>query len=1037
MSKLTLALIAAGVVSAPAASLPDKVTYDDHVVPLFRNHCFNCHNADKKKADLDLSTFNGIQAGGGSGASVSAGDASGSLLWKVIAHQEEPFMPPKSPKMAEDELALIRKWIEGGLLENAGSKAMAPKKPKVDLGSFTPTAGRPEGPPPMPGEDLLLEPVIEAPRAGAVASIAASPWAPLIAVAGQKQVLLYHADTLELLGVLPFPEGFPYVLKFSRSGRLLLAGGGIGAKTGKVALYDVASGRRLTEIGEEYDAVLAADLSPDQSQVALGGSSKLIRIYSTATGELLHTIKKHTEWITALAYSPDGVLLASGDRNGGVHLWEAHTARPYSDLKAHTQAITDMAWRDDSNIIATTGEDGQVMLWGVENSNRIRNWAAHGGGSQSVRFSHDGRLVTTGRDRVTKLWDGNGGQQRAFEALRDMALTAAITHDMTRVLAADFSGEIRVWQAADGKLAGQLNANPPSIARRLEEDQRRLDAARVELQKTSAAESIALQSDQSARKDLESAKAEVARLQTAQAQAIQESAKLSQALEAMSKAKQETEAQLAAILSSREKEQAASQAAQLKATQIKETLKKTLQLADARQKELQSAEVNFQKAAQAAQQEPGNADLALAMEKASKERDSLRKTLEETKVQAQSLEAEVSKESTLAATLQTALTASLMKEKDTRLVLEKRISEWQATGKTIEAAKSKEASSMGSLKAATEKLPALEARVKDTTAALEKARALSTSSKSNVTQLEGRVHHWKVAQANVGVLQVTDRLSALEGAAQAAEAEAQAMEQAAQQALTQLTELRKELSGHQMAMQETTAKQAETQARLKEGTQELPGLQAALATPEKRIAELEAVLKQVQSEKAKAQGTWNTAKEGLAKLEAAHKAASEALPSLRTALEAAPDNASLIEAIQVTEASVKSQAELVATTRQATGLLEARVKDLTLKETQTTQALESEKQVAATARKAMVDHKALLAQWEQSLPTLEKQRTDLQARMKETTTRIQTTEAGLPAARETAMKARQKAQEASQALTPVREERARILQAFQALKGQS
>ena len=64
------------------------------------------------------------------------------------------------------------------------------------------------------------------PRAAAITAIASSPWAPVVAVAGQKQIALYHTDTAQLLGILPFPEGIPYVLKFSRSGALLLAGGG-------------------------------------------------------------------------------------------------------------------------------------------------------------------------------------------------------------------------------------------------------------------------------------------------------------------------------------------------------------------------------------------------------------------------------------------------------------------------------------------------------------------------------------------------------------------------------------------------------------------------------------------------------------------------------------------------------------------------------------------------------------------------------------------------------------------------------------------
>ncbi len=38
----------------------------------------------------------------------------------------------------------------------------------------------------------------------------------------------------------------------------------------------------------------------------------------------------------------------------------------------------------------------------------------------SVEFCRDGRIVPSGRDRVTKLWDQNGGALRGFEEFRDL-----------------------------------------------------------------------------------------------------------------------------------------------------------------------------------------------------------------------------------------------------------------------------------------------------------------------------------------------------------------------------------------------------------------------------------------------------------------------------------------------------------------------------------------------------------------------------------------------------------------------------------------
>jgi hypothetical protein len=453
------------VVQPTAAQAKKRITYDEHVLPLLKDKCASCHNPDKKRGGLVLNNFTRLMEGGSSGACVKPGDPDGSLLYKVMAHTAEPYMPPRSPKLAKESLDLIHQWIAGGAPENAGSKVVVANRPKVDFTLPAVVKGKPAGPPPMP-PTLRLEPVVRAERDTAVTALAASPWAPLVAVGGQKQVLLYHSDSLELLGVLPFPEGTPHVLRFSRNGSLLLAGGGRAGKSGKVVIWSVTKGERLFAVGDEADSVLAADVSPDQTRVALAGPGKVVRIYSTRDGKLLHEVRKHTDWVTALEFSPDGVLLATGDRNGGLFVWEAFTAREYFTLKGHTSCITEVSWRADSNVVASASEDGTVRLFEMENGNQFRGWGAHGG-ALAVRYAHDGRIVTAGRDRTARLWDGNGAAQRAFEALPDVALRAAFSHDGARVITADWTGQIVVWNTADGKRLGTLTANPPSVSQQL------------------------------------------------------------------------------------------------------------------------------------------------------------------------------------------------------------------------------------------------------------------------------------------------------------------------------------------------------------------------------------------------------------------------------------------------------------------------------------------------------------------------------------------------------------------------------------------
>lgn len=529
------------------ADMTEKVTYEQHVLPILREKCGSCHNSNDKKGGLVLDNYTAAMQGGGSGEVIAPGDLSSSMLWLVITHDSEPYMPPNQPKLPDEQLHVIQKWIEQGALENAGSKARV-KKQNQAVARVEITNARPADPPPMP-ENLPVDPLLVTSHANGVTALATNPWSPLAAVSGHKQVLLYNTQTLELVGVLPFPEGVPQVLKFSRNGQLLLAGGGRGGQSGRVVLFDVKTGQRVAEIGDEYDAVLAADISPDQSLVALGGPKKMLRVYTVATGELLYETKKHTDWLTAIEFSPDGVLLASGDRGNGLWVWEAATGREFYNLQGHTGMISDVSWRGDSNVLASASHDGGIRLWEMRNGTQVKNWNAHGGGAEALEFSRDGRIVSTGRDKVVKLWDQAGKQQRAFSGLSDIGMEVAFDSESDRILAGDWTGQLPVWSAAqDGPAVGTLTTNPPSLASRLEATQQALAAAQAESQKT-AAHVTELQTAATQRK------------QTAEA-AVKKATEAQAAIEPATKAKTTAEADLKARLAALQQAEAALKAAQ-------------------------------------------------------------------------------------------------------------------------------------------------------------------------------------------------------------------------------------------------------------------------------------------------------------------------------------------------------------------------------------------------------------------------------------------------------------------------------------------
>lgn len=521
MRRCGMVCVLAVVFGGPVSGQP-KVTYDQHVLPVLRDKCLSCHNADKARGGLDASSYGKLMEGGSSGAVVKPGDVDGSRLYTLSAHKEEPKMPPNSPAMPGPSLEVFKAWIESGAPENAGSKAAVTKK--ADLAVKSAAFTRPAVAP-LP-EKKLNRTAVRTPHANAVTALAASPWAPLFAVAAPKQVLLYHADTLDLVGVLPFAHGQINVLRFSRSGDLLLAAGGRGGKSGKVVVYSVKSGEVMTELADEADAILAADLSPDQSEVAVGGPGRVVRVYATADGAVRHVIRKHTEWITAIEYSPDGKYLATADRNGGVILWEAATGREHHVLPGHKLAVTGLCWRDDSAIVASSSEDGSVKLWEPDDGKSTKTLAA--AGAMGVRYGHDGRLATTGRDGKTRLFDANANQPRELVGVADVPLHVAVTHDQSRVLAGDWSGQVHVWQVSDGKKVGVVTTNPLTPAERLAQGRAELAKRQAEWEAAQASVTAATVAAQKADEELGRAKKVVADLKSTVGGAAERMTKLRQ-----------------------------------------------------------------------------------------------------------------------------------------------------------------------------------------------------------------------------------------------------------------------------------------------------------------------------------------------------------------------------------------------------------------------------------------------------------------------------------------------------------------------------
>lgn len=105
---------------APAPHPP--LAFSEHVLPLLRRHCFQCHGGGKKKGGLSLETREGLVAGGDSGPVVDLGRPEESRLLALVSGADPDLvMPPKGDRLKKEEVSLLRLWIEQGAPYDTGT----------------------------------------------------------------------------------------------------------------------------------------------------------------------------------------------------------------------------------------------------------------------------------------------------------------------------------------------------------------------------------------------------------------------------------------------------------------------------------------------------------------------------------------------------------------------------------------------------------------------------------------------------------------------------------------------------------------------------------------------------------------------------------------------------------------------------------------------------------------------------------------------------------------------------------------------------
>ena len=108
-------------------NIDSALVYEDVLAPILDARCASCHNQDKKKGELLMTSLENLIKGGESGPAIVAGASATSELIRRITlpEDDEHFMPPegKTP-LTREQVQMLTWWIDQGAKPAATLQAL-------------------------------------------------------------------------------------------------------------------------------------------------------------------------------------------------------------------------------------------------------------------------------------------------------------------------------------------------------------------------------------------------------------------------------------------------------------------------------------------------------------------------------------------------------------------------------------------------------------------------------------------------------------------------------------------------------------------------------------------------------------------------------------------------------------------------------------------------------------------------------------------------------------------------------------------------
>ncbi|XP_004714929.1 WD repeat-containing protein 3 [Echinops telfairi] len=233
----------------------------------------------------------------------------------------------------------------------------------------------------------------------------------------------------------------------------------IGTKTGKLQLFDLASGNLLETLDAHDGAVWSMSLSPDQRGFVTGSADKSVKFWDfelvkdkNSTQKRLSVKQTRTlqldEDVLCVSYSPNQQLLAVSLLDCTVKVFYVDTLKFFLSLYGHKLPVLCMDISYDGTLIATGSADRNVKIWGLDFGDCHKSLFAHDDSVMYLQFVAKSHLFfTAGKDRKIKQWDADKFEHiQTLEGHHQEIWCLAISPSGDYVVSSSHDKSLRLWE---------------------------------------------------------------------------------------------------------------------------------------------------------------------------------------------------------------------------------------------------------------------------------------------------------------------------------------------------------------------------------------------------------------------------------------------------------------------------------------------------------------------------------------------------------------------------------------------------------------